>query len=57
VEQCRPFEEGLYKFVENAHPGILNGIREKKNLDDALKGQMNAALKEYKESFVASQKK
>src|SRR5580700_5750617 len=32
--QCKGFEIGLYKFVENAHPGILNGIREKKNLDD-----------------------
>ena len=23
VEQCRPFEDGLYRFVENAHPGLL----------------------------------
>jgi F-type H+-transporting ATPase subunit alpha len=57
VDQCRPFEEGLYKFVENAHPGILNGIREKKNLDDALKAQINAVLKEFKDKFLADRKK
>jgi len=37
VEQCRPFEESLSRFVENAHPGLLGEIREKKTLDDALK--------------------
>jgi F-type H+/Na+-transporting ATPase subunit alpha len=52
LEQVRPFEEGLYRFVENAHPGLLASIREKKNLDDALKAQMTAALKEYKARFV-----
>jgi F-type H+/Na+-transporting ATPase subunit alpha len=52
LEQCRPFEEGLYRFVENAHPGLLPAIREKKNLDDGLKAQMTAALKEYKARFV-----
>jgi F-type H+-transporting ATPase subunit alpha len=52
LEQIRAFEEGLYRFVENAHPGLLTSIREKKNLDDALKAQMTAALKEYKARFV-----
>ena len=48
-----PSKRSLYKFVENAHPGVLDAIREKKTLDDALKGQMNAALKEFKDQFVA----
>jgi len=52
VDQCRAFEAELYRFVENAHPGILSTIREKKTLDDDLKKQMNAALKECKERFV-----
>jgi F-type H+/Na+-transporting ATPase subunit alpha len=52
VDQCRAFETELYRFVENAHPGILSGIREKKTLDDDLKNQMNAALKECKARFV-----
>jgi len=57
LDQCRAFEEHLYKFVENAHPGILNGIREKKALDDELKAQMNAVLKEAKAIFLAARKK
>ncbi len=52
VDQCRAFETELYKFVENAHPGILASIREKKNLDDELKGQLNAVIKELKTRFV-----
>ena len=56
VGQCRPFEAGLYRFVENAHPGLLASIREKKTLDDALKSQMNTAIEEFKASFVQEQK-
>ena len=52
VDQCRAFEDGLLKFVESAHPGMLSTIREKKALDDALKGQMSAAVGEFKTSFV-----
>jgi F-type H+-transporting ATPase subunit alpha len=53
VEQVRDFEQGLYRFVESAHPGILNTIREKKTIDDALKAQIEQALKEFKERFVS----
>jgi len=52
VDQCRPFETELYRFVENAHPGLLASIREKKILDDTLKSQMNTAIEECKRSFV-----
>src|SRR5437899_3088660 len=40
VEECRPFEESLYKFVENAHPALLGKIRERKVLDDALQADI-----------------
>jgi F-type H+/Na+-transporting ATPase subunit alpha len=56
VEQCRPFEAGLYKFVENAHPAILSTIREKKTIDDTLKAQVNAAIQEFKTRFLQEQK-
>src|SRR5271156_1597088 len=56
VEQIRAFEEALYRFVENAHPGILATIREKKTLDEDLKNTMNAALKEFKTRFVQEHK-
>jgi F-type H+-transporting ATPase subunit alpha len=52
VEQCRAFEEDLYRFVENAHPNMLPAIREKKALDDDLKAQMTGAIKEFKARFV-----
>jgi len=51
VEDCRKFEESLYRFVENAHPRLLATIREKKTLDDALKAELNNVMKEAKERF------
>ncbi|HVY93292.1 MAG TPA: F0F1 ATP synthase subunit alpha [Bryobacteraceae bacterium] len=56
VEQCRPFEAGLSKFMDNAHPAILTTIREKKTIDDTLKPQLTAAIQEYKTRFVQEQK-
>jgi F-type H+-transporting ATPase subunit alpha len=56
VGECRPFEAGLYAFVENAHPGLLSSIREKKNLDDALKAQLNGVISEFKTKFVEQHK-
>jgi len=52
VAQVRPFEKALYSFVENAHPDLLPAIKTKKNLDDELKAQLNAVLKEFKDRFV-----
>ena len=52
VDQCGAFETGLYTFVENAHPGILSTIREKKTLDDELKNTLNTVIKEFKTRFV-----
>jgi F-type H+-transporting ATPase subunit alpha len=53
VERCRVFEEELFRFVDNAHPGLLQKLREQKKLDDELRGQMHATLKEFKERFAA----
>jgi F-type H+-transporting ATPase subunit alpha len=55
VEQCRKFEEDLYRFIENAHRDIFNEIRDKKALDDTLRGKMKAAIAEFKTRFVAEQ--
>jgi F-type H+/Na+-transporting ATPase subunit alpha len=52
LHQCKAFEEGLTKFIENAHPGILNGIREKKTIDDQIKAELDATLKEFKAKFL-----
>ncbi len=53
VELCRQFETELYTFLENAHPAILQEIRDKKALKKKKKNRMNATLKEFKERFVA----
>lgn len=51
VEAVRKYEAELYRFVDNRHPEILQAIREKKQLDDALKAQINAVLDEFKAIF------
>ena len=56
LEQCRQFESDLFRFVENSKPGLLQAIREKKNLDDDLKNQIKGALQEFKERFVREHK-
>jgi len=40
--------------VESTNPGLLRTIMEKKILDDTLKGQLQAVIKEAKQQFVAS---
>jgi len=52
VEQCRRFEQELYRFIDNAHPDIWNEIRQKKALDDTLRDKMKAAIQEFKSRFV-----
>src|SRR5690242_6628235 len=53
VEQCRKFEDGLYQFIDNAHSAVWEEIRTKKALDDALRGKVEAAIREFKARFVA----
>ena len=53
VEQCRKFEAELYRFVENAHRPVLDGIRTKKALDDDLARKVVALIEEFKARFVA----
>jgi F-type H+-transporting ATPase subunit alpha len=53
VEQCREFERELYKYLEAMNPAVLRAIAEKKVLDDAIKGDLNKTLKEFKDKFAA----
>jgi F-type H+-transporting ATPase subunit alpha len=55
VEQCRKFEEELYRFAENSHRPVLEGIATKKNLDDELRGKVVKLIEEFKARFVAEQ--
>ena len=57
VEQCRKFEEELYRFIDNAHRDIRDQIRDQKVLDDPLRVRLRDAIKEFKARFVAEQPK
>ncbi|MEO6350965.1 MAG: F0F1 ATP synthase subunit alpha [Candidatus Limnocylindrales bacterium] len=47
------FEKEMYAFIESRHPQIFKDIAEKKQLDDELKGALNAALKTFSADFAA----
>jgi F-type H+-transporting ATPase subunit alpha len=53
VERIARYEEELYRFLDTRKPGVLTSVTEKKQLDDALKNELNAALKEFGEQFAA----
>ena len=48
VSDLKRFEEELQKFAEEAHPGVLNTLREKKSIDDDLKAAMKEAVEDFK---------
>ena len=52
VAELRAFEMGLYQFMEGRHPAVLRGIVEKRQLDDQLKGALDAAVKEFAGEFA-----
>jgi len=53
VSECRAFEQSFYRFLDTSHASLLAKIREKKALDDEIKSQLGAVLKEAKENFKA----
>jgi len=55
IEQVRKFEAEMYRYIDNVHRPLWDKIIEKKALDDALRGEIHAVLKEFKERFVAEQ--
>jgi F-type H+-transporting ATPase subunit alpha len=56
VEQIRPFEAELNKFLDSSQPALLQEIREKKALDDQVKAKLNTVLKEFRDRFVSQHK-
>jgi F-type H+-transporting ATPase subunit alpha len=53
VADVQAYETQLHAFMDTRHGALLGTIREKKTIDDDLKAKMNAALKEFREQFVA----
>jgi F-type H+-transporting ATPase subunit alpha len=53
VDQVRSFSDELSKYVESMNPKLLDAIMQKKTIDDAMKGEIEKILKEFKQRFVA----
>src|SRR5687767_9632534 len=48
VEDLKRFEDEFTKFVEEAHPAVLNTLREKKAIDNDLTAAMREAVEDFK---------
>jgi F-type H+-transporting ATPase subunit alpha len=53
VEELRAFEKGLYQFMDTAKSALVQKITAEKALSDDLRRDLLAALKEYKEKYLA----
>src|SRR5579863_4705728 len=47
LPNLRAYEVELYQYIETRYPQLFGGIREKKQLDDELKGALDKAVKEF----------
>jgi F-type H+/Na+-transporting ATPase subunit alpha len=54
VDSLASYEAELYRHIEEKHPEIFSGIREKKSLDGGLEDKLKEVLKAFTEGFVAS---
>jgi F-type H+-transporting ATPase subunit alpha len=53
IEQIRPFEKGLYAYLDARHADLLDEVRTKRELSDDLRNKIVAALDHYLEEFLA----
>lgn len=53
VSQVRPFEAALLAYMNSTRSDLLKAVREKKTLDKELTAQLQAAVKEFKDRFLA----
>src|SRR5918994_5116611 len=52
VHRVRAFEQGLLAAVRNEHAGILDDIRDTRDLTDATAGKLKSVLDNYAKSFA-----
>ncbi|MBI3950217.1 MAG: F0F1 ATP synthase subunit alpha [Acidobacteria bacterium] len=53
VENVKKFEEGLIRFVENSRGSLLEKMATRKAIDDEIKAELQQAVSEFKERFIA----
>jgi F-type H+-transporting ATPase subunit alpha len=52
VKHIRQWERDFLRFLEANQPGVLEGIRTRKTLDEALTGELKSAIDTFKQQFV-----
>jgi F-type H+-transporting ATPase subunit alpha len=57
VDSLGEYEKELFALIDSKHPDIFKTIREKKQVTDELKPQLEGLLKSFGENFVPSAKK
>jgi F-type H+-transporting ATPase subunit alpha len=48
------YENEVFRFLEARRPGVLTTLAQKKAIDDALKSEIDGALKEFAQEFKAA---
>ena len=56
VEQVRDFEVELHKFLDARRAQLLAAVAEKRELTDQIKKDLDQALKEFSDQFLAARK-
>ncbi len=51
VAEVRAFEPSFYRFLDTSHSALLQKIRDKKAIDDEIKGELEKVIKDAKEKF------
>ena len=54
VPEIERYEREFFRFLESRRPGVVSALASKKQIDDALKSDIDAALKEFGEEFAAA---
>jgi F-type H+/Na+-transporting ATPase subunit alpha len=56
VESVRAYESELYRFLDTRKAQLLSSLSDKKQIDDAIKADLNQALEEFGKDFAAARK-
>ncbi len=57
LDQVKPFETELHKFMESQYPDVGHSISQTKNLDEATEKKLNEAIARFKQEFLAGGQK
>jgi F-type H+-transporting ATPase subunit alpha len=54
VPEIERYEKEFFRFLETRRPGVVSALAASKQLDDAIKADIDAALKEFGQEFAAA---